>query len=150
MLGCVWRCRAICSVQHARSGSSYNRCIAVGTPVVVRFTVATMPTRVTGPFETRFMDMPGILLFIIVLSFAHRDFFSSFCRSFVVPSAPGHARSPPEHHDASLGPGRGRGTCSGGSKWGLTTGRHPEHEWPPGSMQTHVQAKTMSDDSCGI
>ena len=34
-------------------------------------------------------------------------FFSSGRRSFLVLSAPGHAGSPPEHHGASVGPGRG-------------------------------------------
>ena len=41
------------------------------------------------------------------VSFAHRLFSSSDRGSFLVLSAPGHARSPPEHHGASVGPGRG-------------------------------------------
>ena len=38
---------------------------------------------------------------------AHRRFFSSGRGSFLVLSAPGHAGSPPEHHGASVDPGRG-------------------------------------------
>ena len=37
------------------------------------------------------------------------------------------------------------GTCSGGSKFQVTTERHSEHVEPSRSIQTHVKAKKMSD-----
>ena len=43
-----------------------------------------------------------------------------------------------------------RGTCAGGSKSQVTTGRHSEHEEPTRPMQTHVQVKKMSDGSFDI
>ena len=50
---CFRRRRLVCSVQHSRSGHSCNRCIVVETPVAVRFTVETIRTRATHPFEMR-------------------------------------------------------------------------------------------------
>ena len=38
--------------------------------------------------------------------YAHRHFFSFDRGSFIVLSALGHAESPPEHHGATVGPGR--------------------------------------------
>ena len=43
-----------------------------------------------------------------------------------------------------------RGTCSGGSKWQVPTGRHSEHVEPSRPMQAHLQVKKMSDGSCDI
>ena len=42
------------------------------------------------------------------------------------------------------------GTCCGGSKSQVTTGRLSEHVEPSRPMQTHVQVKKMSDGSCDI
>ena len=85
-------------------------------------------------------------------SSAHRHFFLFRPRVFSrVLSAPGHARSPPELHGASVGSGRGsRHAFSGDSKSLVTTGRHSEHVEPFRPMQTHVQDKTISDGSYGI
>ena len=41
-----------------------------------------------------------------------------------------------------------RGTCSGGSKSQVPTGRHSEHVGPSKPLQTHVRPKGMSDGSC--
>ena len=43
-----------------------------------------------------------------------------------------------------------RGTCSGGSKSQVPTGRYSEHVGPSRPLQTHVQVKRMSDGSCDI
>ena len=43
-----------------------------------------------------------------------------------------------------------RGTRSGGSKSQVTTGKHSEHVEPSRPMQTHAQAKKMSDGSFDI
>ena len=43
-----------------------------------------------------------------------------------------------------------RGTCSGGSKSKVNTGRPSEHVEPSRSIQTHVQVNKMSDRSCDI
>ena len=64
-------------------------------------------------------------------------FFSSGGGSFLELSAPGHARNPPEHQALA----DVRGTCSRGSKWQVTTGKHSEHVEPSRPMQTHVQVK---------
>ena len=76
--------------------------------------------------------------------------FSSGRESFLVLSAPWHAGSPPGHHGASLGPGRGPWHVLGGSKWQIPTGSDSEHVQPSRPMQTHVQVKRMSDGSCDI
>ena len=68
-------------------------------------------------------------------------FFSSRHGSFLVLSAPGHARSPPEHHGASVGPGRGPWHVLWGLKSPEATGRHSEHVELSRPMQTHVQVK---------
>ena len=39
-----------------------------------------------------------------------------------------------------------RGTCSGGSKSQVTTGRHSENVEPSRPIQTHVQVKKMSEE----
>ena len=43
-----------------------------------------------------------------------------------------------------------RGTCSGGSKLQVTSGRHSEHVYSSRPMQTHVQANKVPDGSCYI
>ena len=43
-----------------------------------------------------------------------------------------------------------RGTCSGGSKSEVPTGRHSEHVGPSRPLQTHVLVKITSDGSCDI
>ena len=43
-----------------------------------------------------------------------------------------------------------RGTCSWGSKSHVTTGRHSEHVETSRPMQTRVQVKKMSDDTCDV
>ena len=48
-----------------------------------------------------------VLRYINVFCCTSAFFLSSGHRSFLVLSAPGHARRPPEHHGASGGPGRG-------------------------------------------
>ena len=43
-----------------------------------------------------------------------------------------------------------RGTCSGGSKSQVPTGRHSERLGPSRPQETHVQVKRMSDGWCDI
>ena len=43
-----------------------------------------------------------------------------------------------------------RGTCSGGSKSQVLTGRHSEHVGPSRSLKTPVKVKRMSGGSCDI
>ena len=43
-----------------------------------------------------------------------------------------------------------RGTCSGGSKSQVPTGRNSEHVGPYRLLQTHVRVKRMYDGSCDI
>ena len=70
-------------------------------------------------------------------------FFSSGCGSFLVLSAPWHAGSPPEPRAQVWALAEVRGTCSGGSKSHVRSGRHSEHVEP--SRPLHVQVKRMSD-----
>ena len=87
-------------------------------------------------------------------------FFSLSGRgSFVVLSAPWHAGSPPGPRAQVWTLAEVRGTCSGGSKWQVPSGRDSEHVEPSRPMQTYVRntcdtfytwVKKMSDDSCDI
>ena len=82
------------------------------------------------------------------MCFLHVDiFFCSGRGSFVVLSAPGRARSPPEHHDASEGPGRSPWYFVWRFKVQVTAGRQSEHTEPSRLMQTDVQVKKMTDGS---
>ena len=58
--------------------------------------------------------------------------------SFLVLSAPWHAGSPPGPLTQVWALAEVRGTCSGGSKWHVRSGRHSEHVEPSRPMQTHV------------
>ena len=71
-------------------------------------------------------------------------FFSSFCWSFLVLSAPWHAGSPPGPRAQVWALAEVRGTCSGGSKLHVLSGRYSEHVEPSRPLQTHVQVKRMS------
>ena len=77
-------------------------------------------------------------------------FFSSSRGSFLVLLAPWHAGSPPGPRTQVWAPAEVRGTCSGGSKWQVRSGRDSEHVEPSRCMQTHVQVKRMSDGSCNV
>ena len=82
-------------------------------------------------------------------------FFSSGRGSFLVLSDPWHTGSPPELNTQVLAPAEVRGTCSGGSKWLVRSGRHSEHVEPSTPIQTHVHNTLltgwkMSDVSCDI
>ena len=77
-------------------------------------------------------------------------FFSSGRGSFLVLSAPWHAGSPPRPRAQVWALAEVRSTCSGGSKWQVSSGRHSEHVGPSRPLQTHVQVKRMSDCSCDI
>ena len=59
---------------------------------------------------------------------ALRHFFSSGRGSFLVLSDPWHAGSPPGPLAQVWALAEVRGTCSGGSKWQVPTGRDSEHE----------------------
>ena len=65
--------------------------------------------------------------------------------SFLVLSAPGHAGSLPGPRAQVWPLAEVRGTCSGGSKWQVPSGRDFEHVEPPRCMQTQEQVKKMSD-----
>ena len=75
-------------------------------------------------------------------------FFSSGRGSFLVLSAPSHAGSPPGPLTQVWALAEVRGTCPGGSKWQVRSGRDSEHVEPSRPMQTHVHVKRMSDGSC--
>ena len=65
-----------------------------------------MPACVT-PRETSHSPKGSLVLLYINVFFWHMAFFFSYGRgSFLVLSAPWHSWSPPEHHGASVGPGR--------------------------------------------
>ena len=81
---------------------------------------------------------------------ALRHFFSSGRGSCLVLSAPWHAGSPPGHWVQAWALAVVRGTCSGGSKWHVPSGRDSEHVEPSRCMQTQEQVERMSDDSCDI
>ena len=72
-------------------------------------------------------------------------FFSSGRGSFLVFSAPWHSGSPLGPNTQVWALAEVRGTCSGGSKWHVRSGRHSEHVKPSRCRQTHVQVKRMSD-----
>ena len=77
-------------------------------------------------------------------------FFFSDRGYFLVLSAPGRAGNPSDYHGASVGPDRDAGHVLWGLNSQVTTWRNSEHVEPSRSMQTHVQDKNMSDDSCEI
>ena len=77
-------------------------------------------------------------------------FFTPGHESFLVLSAPGYAGSPPEHHGASVGPGRGRSHVLWGLKVVSNHGEAFRARRTIQAMQTHVQVKKMSDGSCDI
>ena len=99
----------------------------------------------------------GILYIYINVFFLPFGIFSSSDRgSFLVFSPPSHAWSPPEPHTNVWALAEVRGTCSGGSKWQLRSGRDSEHVELSRPKKTHVQeecptahiqVKGMSDDS---
>ena len=91
-----------------------------------------------------------ILLCLNVFSWHIGIFCSSGRRSFLVLSDPWHAGSPPEHHCASVSPGRRPWHVLWGLKSHVSTGRHSEHVGPSRPVQTHVQVKRMSDGLCDI
>ena len=93
---------------------------------------------------------PCIYVSIDVCFWPFGIFFSSSRGSFLVLLAPWHAGSPPGPRTQVWAPAEVRGTCSGGSKWQVRSGRDSEHVEPSRCMQTHVQVKRMSDGSCDI
>ena len=82
--------------------------------------------------------------------FAHRHFFLFRPRVFSRVLGSGARRARPNSTTQVWALAEVRGTCSGGSKSQVTTGRHSEHIEPSKPMQTHVQVKKMSDGSCDI
>ena len=70
--------------------------------------------------------------------------------SFLVLSAPWHAGSPPGPRTQVWALAEVRGTCSGGSKSHVRSGRDSEYVEPSRPLQTHVQVERMSDVSCDI
>ena len=77
-------------------------------------------------------------------------FFSSGRGSFLVLSAPWHAGSQPGPRTQVWALAEVRGTCSGGSKSQVRSGRDSERVAPSKPLQTHVQVKRISDVSCDI
>ena len=69
---------------------------------------------------------------------------------FLVLSAPRHAGNPHGPRAQIWALAEVRGTCSGGSKWQVSSGRHSEHVGPPRPLQTHADVKRMCDGSCDI
>ena len=91
-----------------------------------------------------------IILSINVFFWPFSIFFSSGRRSFLVLSAPWHAGSPPGPRTQVWALAEVRGTCPGGSKSQVRSGRDSEHVEPSRPLQIHVQVKRMSDVSCDI
>ena len=58
--------------------------------------------------------------------------------SLLVLSAPWHTGSPPGPYTLIWAPTEVRGTCSGGSKWHVRSGKHSDHVEPSRPMKTHV------------
>ena len=77
-------------------------------------------------------------------------FFSSGRGSFFVLSAPWRAGRPPGPRAHVWALAEVRGTCSGGSKWQVPSGRDSKHVEPSRCIQTQEQVKIMSDGSCDI
>ena len=77
-------------------------------------------------------------------------FFSSGRGSFLVLSAPWHAGSSPGLRTQVWALDEVRGTCSGGSKSHVCSGRDSENLEPSRPVKLHVQIKRLSDVSCDI
>ena len=114
-----------------------------------------MPACVT-PRETSHPLPEGESCTINVCFWPFGIFFSSDRGSFLVLSAPWHAGSSAGPRTQVLALVEVRGTCSGGSKWQLRSGRDSEHVELSRPKKTHVQeecptahiqVKGMSDDS---
>ena len=88
--------------------------------------------------------------YIYMCVFGTSAFFSTGLGSFLVLSAPWHAGSPPGPRTQVWALAKVRGTCSGGSKWQVPSGRDSEHVEPSRCMQTQEQVKAISDGSCDI
>ena len=65
-------------------------------------------------------------------------FFSYGRGPYLVISAPWHTGSPSGPNTQVWAPAEVRGTCSGGWKWHVRSGRHSEHVEPSRPMQTRV------------
>ena len=76
--------------------------------------------------HTECLLYPCINVFFWLFGF----FFSSGCGSFLVLSAPWHAGSSPRPRAQVWALAEVRGTCSGGSKSHVPSGRHSEHVEP--------------------
>ena len=90
--------------------------------------------------------------FIHVFIWPFGIFFCTGRGSFLVLSGPWHTGSLPESHTQDWAQAEVRGTCSGGSKWHVHSGRRSEHvepSRPPANPRT-VQVKIMSHDWCDI
>ena len=83
-----------------------------------------------------------------VLPFGIYIFFRP--RSFLVLSAPWHAGSQPEPRTQVWALDEVRGTCSGGLKSHIPSGRPSERVEPSRSLQTHVQVNRITDGPCDI
>ena len=78
----------------------------------------------------------------VVSALAH--FFSSGRGYVVVPSAPWHTGGLPGPHTQVWVLAEVCGTCSGGSKWHVRSGRHSEHVGPSRPIPTHVHTTLLS------
>ena len=97
-----------------------------------------MPACVT-PRETSHSSKGSLVhVYRNVLFWPLGVFFFSGRGSFLVLSAPWHAGSPPGPRTQVWALVEVRGTCSGGSKWQVRSGRDSEHVEPSRPMQTHV------------
>ena len=115
----------------------------------VRFQLASPPR---FHFNTSWR---GTLYIYKCVFFTLRHFF--LFRPRVFPRALGSVahREPPGTNTQVWAPAEVRGTCSGGWKWHVRSGRHSEHVEPSRPMQTHVHNTSltgwkMSDVSCDI
>ena len=111
-----------------------------------------VPFQLASPtgFQLNTHPEGGPCIYIDVIFWPFGIFLCSGLGSFLVFSAPWHAGSPPGPLTQVWAPAEVRGTCSGGSRWQVRSGRDSEHVEPSRCIQTLVQVKRMSDVSCNI
>ena len=91
-----------------------------------------------------------VLLYINVFFWHFGIFFSPGRGWFLVLSTPWHSGSPPRPRAHVWALAEVWGTCSGGSKWPVPSGRDFEHVEPSRPLQTREQVNRMSAGSCDI
>ena len=91
-----------------------------------------------------------VLLYINVLFWPFGIFFSPVRMSFLVLSTPWPSGSPPRPRAHAWALAEVWGTCSGGPKWPVPSGKDSEHVEPSRPLQTHEQVHRMSAGSYDV